>query len=300
VVRIPKMRPFSKIPASSADMAFVRLRLADENGFSLLSVLLVTTVISALALGAAVIARVHLRAADAELRIIAARALADAGLTRVVAALETPGDPLLASLRVSSRPWSYANTEVRLELEHEAGKVDLNVGEQELTQSVMRAVVRESSRADHIVKRWMEFRRQGREIETVASLLDPEERFEVIAADLERHFTTASGARGIDPMSAPLLVLSHVPGISAADLSRIASMQRGMIDKDELAAIRRRYQPLLDGERPLYRIRSTVSLPRQLIVRREALVAQDVFTGKVRVIFWRDHVEPRASAMPSE
>lgn len=301
-MRALKMKSLSnhKTQSRSSGMAFLPSKLADKKGFVLLSVLLVTTVVSAFALGAAIIARIHLRDANMELHAIAARALADAGLTRIIAALETSEDPLLASLRTSPTPWSYAGTELLLELESEAGKVDLNSSDGELVQSIIRAVIKERFLADRILKRWMELRRRGHEIEAIDALLDTQEKFTGIATDLERHFTTTSGARGIDPIAAPDLVLRHVPGISEEDLRQITIMRQGVIDRDALFAIRRRYQPLLDGERPLYRIRSTISLPHQLIIRREALVAQDDGTGKVHVIFWRDRVEYRAPAASSK
>ncbi|WP_445504891.1 hypothetical protein [Microvirga sp. G4-2] len=282
----------------SSGKAFHFTGVKEENGFVLLSVLLVTSVISALALGAAVIARSYLRSADIEVRAISARALADAGLTRIVAALEDVDDQLGASLRVSPTPWIYAGTELLLEVEFEAGKVDLNSGDGELVQSVMRAVVKDGLLANHVLERWMEFRRRGQEIETIDVLLDPRQRFASLAADLERHFTTISGARGFDPIVASDVVLHHVPGIAEADLRQIEDMRQGRTGKGDLPAIKRRYQPLLDGERPLYRIRSTISLPNQLTVRREALAARNDDTGTMHIIFWRDHVERAPVSLP--
>lgn len=297
--RKAKRRSRSKIRYEAVTIMRTPSGPQGETGFTLLSVLLVTTMISALALGATVVARGHLRSTNVELQALQARTLADAGLTRIIASLETPEDRLLASLRTSPVRWSYAGAELVLELESEAGKVDLNSGDGELVQSVLRAVIREKALADRTLQRWLEFRRSGREIETIDLLLSPQEMFSGIASDLERHLTTVSGARGIDPLAASDLVLRHVPGISEGDLRLIARIRAGALDKSELVAIKRRYQPLLDGERPLYRIRSTVNLPRQIAMRREALVARDDDTGKAHVFFWRNHVERGGAAASS-
>ena len=54
-----------------------------------------------------------------------------------------------------------------------------------------------------------------------------------------------------------------------------------------LSAVKTRYGALLGGERPLYRLYAEIGLDGQ-IARREALVAQDVGTRKVWIVFWRD------------
>lgn len=299
------MKPALKMTALSRhksrcsfDRVLCSAALKERSGFVLLSVLLVTSVISTLALGAAIIARSYLQSADIELRIISTRTLADAGLTRIVAALEDVDDPLGDSLRLSPTPWPYAGTELLLEVESEAGKVDLNSGDGELVQAVMRAAIKDGPLANRILARWMEFRRRGREIETIDVLLDPRQQLASIATDLERYFTTLSGARGIDPVAASDVVLRHIPGIAEADLRRIEDIRQGKTGKGDLAAIKRRYQPLLDGERPLYRIRSTVILPSKLTVRREALAARNDDAGTIHIIFWRDYVTRSPVALP--
>jgi hypothetical protein len=259
-----------------------------QNGFVLLSVLIVTTIISALALAAAVVTRAHMRSTDTEIRIMEARNLADAGLTRMIAAIELQDDPLLMSLLVSeSVSWRYADMDLHLSLSHEAAKVDLNSGQPELVRNVMRAVIKDRAQVERILTRWADFRTNGRTIEATEALLDPAERFNAIGVILEQTFTTLSGARGIDPLAASNPVLRQVPGMTEADLLVLTNARQTRRSSTELSALKTRFSPLLDGERPIYRI--SAGLIREGVkVEREAVIARDTSTGRVLVILWRD------------
>ncbi|NIX78440.1 type II secretion system GspH family protein [Microvirga terricola] len=261
-------------------------------GFVLLSVLVVTTLISFLALGTAITIRSQIRKVDAETQSLRARTLADAGITRIIAALEASDDPLLATLQAPpySTSWRYADTEIHLSLGAEAGKVDLNTGHSELVHNVTRAIVKNRVLAEAILTRWADFRRRKKTIEAVDILLAPQDRFTDVSNDLEKAFTTFSGASGIDPLAAPEIVLRHVPGIRDDDLAIFDVSRRG-IDLKDFDAAKARYRPMLDGARPLYRLRTVVSLASGATARREALVAKNADTGKIRIIFWRDTAE---------
>ncbi|MGO4389330.1 hypothetical protein AB4Y85_17520 [Microvirga sp. 2YAF29] len=259
-----------------------------QNGFVLLSVLVVTAVISALTIAAAIVTRAHVRSTDTEVGTIEARALADAGIARIRASIERQDDPLLISLlEAPSVSWRYADTDLQLGLIREAGKVDLNSGQPELVRNVMLAAVKDRAQAERLLTRWADFRRNGRIIETTEALLDPAERFDEIAVILEQIFTTLSGARGIDPLAASDLILRQVPGMTEADLLALTNARQTQKTGAELSAIKTRFSPLLDGERPIYRLRASV-LRANTKIEREALVLHDAAMGRVRIILWRD------------
>jgi len=269
-----------------------------QEGFVLLSVLIVTTLISALTIGIATGIRARLRTADAEIELTINRSLADAGVVRIIAALEAVEDPLLNDLRNAPALWTYDKQEITLSLQSEAGKVDLNAGHPELVRSVMQAVVRDGGLAERILDRWSALRENGHVIESVDRLLDFREKFTSAASDLETYFTTFSGAKGVDPLAAPDLVLRHIPGLTESDLLSLYRQRESSGDQRELAAIKQRYYPFFEGERPLFRIMAMLMRPDQTRMRREALVTQDIQTRQIRVIFWRNHLSLSSDRAP--
>jgi hypothetical protein len=68
-------------------------RRRDASGFVLLSVLSVIGIVSALMIALTMAVRADRSAAAIEWRIVQASALSDAGLSRIIAALEAPDDP---------------------------------------------------------------------------------------------------------------------------------------------------------------------------------------------------------------
>jgi len=216
-----------------------------------------------------------------------AEALVEAGLVRMIAALETPDDPLRDRLRGAQKPfaWRYADADILLSYSMEAGKVDLNTGDATLVRSVMRGVVTDGSQQVDLLSRWEEARRQKRVFESVASLLASQDRLSPLARELEAVFTTVTAAAGIDPLSAPIAVLEHMPRLSEGDRATLLrSRQTGALEV--IRSIQERYRPLLDGERPLFRLQSSVHLSDGTRVTRSALVSQDVSTAKVSITTW--------------
>lgn len=262
-------------------------RNGKDEGFVLLTVLLITAVISALATAALVTARSHSRAIAGEISLIRAGALTEAGLVRILSALEQGDNTLIEMLRDrgESVVWNYAGVDVTLSLSKEAGKVDLNTGDPALVRSVLRALVKDAEKQSEILQRWETRRRKGQAIESVDALLPPQDQMGPLAQSMERALTTVSAAVGIDPLAAPEIVLKSVPGFSESDYAVLRDARR-LGNVVELQAIKARLRPLLDGERPLYRLRASAVLDDGTKTSRSALVTQDMTTGTVSVSQW--------------
>lgn len=264
----------------------------DPHGFVLLSVLIVIGTVSALATSASVATRIERAGADLELRLVQASALADAGLTRAVAALEAQEDPLAASLLADQRPirWRFAGREIVLSLVPEVGKVDLNTGDAEFVVNVLRAVVRDDAESDRLVRRLAALRQARQPLETVRGLLDPGDRSGPLARDLEAVFTVWTSLRGVDPKAASSIVLRQLPGLQdgEADLLEQAINSGSAA---ELSPFLARFGPLLGAARPIYRARAEVGIESGVTIRKEALLAHNPTTRTVWVVLWRDVVE---------
>jgi hypothetical protein len=263
-----------------------------DDGFVLLSVLLVTTIIAAVAIGAAIVARAEVSATRIDDEAARARALSDAGLARAIAALEDGNDPLMPALLMSSAgiDWSYADQRVRLSLTREAGKVDLSAGDSDHIARVLQAVSGDEAIAGRMLARMADLRRNGLGIESVLSLLEPQERFGRMAQELDQVVTVLTAAKGIDAMAAPRIVLESLPGVTPDDLLLFDEARREN-SPGKLTQHFARYGSLIRGERPLYRIRASAQVGDGVISRREAIVAQDVRTRRSSVVTWRDSLE---------
>jgi len=262
--------------------------LRGAGGFVLLSVLLVTAVISALLISLTITMRVDRSNAALEWRLVQASALADAGLTRIIAALEAVDDPLLPGLNTSIR-WPFAGQQVTIALVPETGKVDLNSGESALVVNVLRAVVQDGVKADSLLQRLDAMRRAGQYLDSVRGLLAPSDRAGPLARDLDAVFTVWTNLRGIDPKFAPAIVLRSLPGLQPgeAELLVQASARRS---HSELSPFVTRFGPLLGATRPIYRARAEAAF-EGVKVRREALLSHNTSTRAVSVVFWRDLVD---------
>ncbi len=257
-------------------------------GFVLLSVLLVTAVISALLIAMTISVRADRSNAATERRLAQASALADAGLTRAIAALERADDSFLSNSAGVAR-WNFAGHEVIVSLTPEVGKVDLNAGESDLVVNVLHAVIREDAKADRIIRRLSAMRRAGQYVESARSLLDPYDRAGPLARDLEAVFTVWTNLRGVDPKFAPAIVLRNLPGLQEGEAELLVQAgARG--DYAELSPFVTRFGPLLSASRPIYRARAE-AIVEGVTARREVLLAQNTATRAVWVVFWRDRVD---------
>jgi hypothetical protein len=254
-------------------------------------VLLVTGLVSALVIASTTAARVDRVNAAAERRLAQASALADAGLNRIVAALQNSDDPLRPRLlrRSGPVPWRFAGRDVLVSLAPEAGKVDLNAGDPDLVVNVLRAVVRDDGVADRLTKRLAAWRSARQDLETVRGLLDQTDRVGTLAHDLEAVFTVWTGLRGVDPKFAPPIALRHLPGLQQGEAEVLVRASASGNDA-ELSPFVARFGPLLGAQRPIYRARAEVSF-EGVTARKEALLSHNASLDQVWVVFWRDVME---------
>ncbi|MGO4571636.1 hypothetical protein [Microvirga sp. 2TAF3] len=259
-----------------------------SRGFVLLSVLLVIGVVSSLMIGLTMAVRADRANVAIERRLVQAGALADAGLTRAIAALEATDDQLLASLLDRSRPtrWRFAGQDIFISLIPETGKVDLNSGDPELIVNILHAVVRDTAKADRLVQRLSAMRRARQDLETARGLLDPNDRAGPLARDIEAAFTVWTSLRGVDPRFAPSVVLRHLPGLQEGE-AELLERAREHRAYDELSPFIARFGHLLGANRPIYRARAEVTI-EGATARREALLTYNPTTRVVWVVFWRD------------
>jgi len=259
-----------------------------NEGFVLLSVLVVIGIISATLISLTISVRAHRSSAATERRLTQAIALADAGLTRIIAMIEVTNDDFLSDFSVPVR-WKIAGQEVTVSVAPEASKVDLNAGDSALVANVLKAAVENSAKTDRMLRRLAEMRRAGEYLDSVRGLLEPSDRVGRLARDLEAVFTVWTNLRGVDPKSAPAIVLRNMPGLQPgeAELLVQASARRAHSD---LSPFVTRFGSLLGGNRPIYRARAEAK-SEGVTVKREALLAYNPSANAVRVVFWRDVTE---------
>ncbi|MGC8475126.1 MAG: hypothetical protein ACP5NP_02120 [Acetobacteraceae bacterium] len=181
-----------------------------SRGMALLLVLWVLALIAGLALILSREARQSLRQAAATVALAQARAAADAGvwiaLRAVLAGAPGPAWPTDGT----PRALGFAGFRIRLTLQDEAGKADLNAA----PLSVLAAAGRAAGLAPAAA------RRLGREIErhrrfaSVADLLALPGVSPTLLSRLRRFVTVHSGDPLIDPRVAPAALLAALPGLN--------------------------------------------------------------------------------------
>jgi general secretion pathway protein K len=245
---------------------------SSEQGFALVSVLLVLGVIASVLVMLQSTTRSMASGIEAEIRIRQARHMADAGLARIMSAFDDPDDDMIAQLREAHElRWRYDETEIDLSLISESGKIDLNAGDPELIRSAVQQVTSDSTRALEIYKGILDRRAKGIPFSSPAEILLPQERLNSLADMTRELFTVLTGARGIDPFRASATVLKALPGIGERDLARLEESRR------EFSLVRHMQQlshlmPVFSTERPIYTLRAAVAVPNGGKIIREAVV----------------------------
>lgn len=245
---------------------------ASEQGFVLVSALLVLGVIASLLVMLQSTTRSMASGIDAEIRMREARHLADAGLARITAALDDLDDDMLAELREAREVrWKYGETEIELSLILESGKIDLNAGDPALIGSALQQITGNNTRAPEIYREILDRRAKGLPFSHAAEILLPQERLSPLADMTREMFTVLTRMRGIDPLRASAAVLKALPGIGERDLVRLEQSRR------ELSLVRHMQQlshlmPLFSTERPIYTLRAAVVMQQGGKAVREAVV----------------------------
>lgn len=223
----------------------------------------------------------------------------DGPLAELYEAARTAGlEPLdgARDLRADGRTyvWPFRGGVLRIAIQNEAGKVDLNAARDELLLGLLRAygVVEAETLRDRII----DFRDADKEALPLgaedpayeaagrpygakdAPFSSVEELQQVLGMNravydrLAPALTVFSEARGIDPLTAPAAALKALPDIEDATVEAI--MAERLAEEPDLATLLADYEAYLAGPGALvYTIHSEAALPGGARFRREAVVA---------------------------
>ena len=205
-------------PALSDAAAAARRRpaQADDRGFALVSVILVTLCIALLALGLLGLVR-EVATGSARLRDEAEiKAASEAGLNRIILAFTRVDDPLRAKLIPDGRPvtWTFGGKDLILRVQAESGKLDLNAADREHIAAVVRRLIEDPGGQARFLASLDAARASGKPIASVAQMLSALERMTNVRDRAESFFTVLTNQRGVDAASAPAIVLDTMPALS--------------------------------------------------------------------------------------
>lgn len=264
-----------------------------ERGFVLVSVLLVLGAIASLLVMLQSTSRSIAVGIEAEIRMRQGQHLADAGLVRIMAALENPSEGMFTRLREGRESvlWEFDGTDIALSLASESGKIDLNAGDPDLIGKAAGQVTDDRARAQEIYQYVLDRRAKRIAFSNPLEILSPRERLSPLAGTVREMFTVLTRARGIDPLRASDAVLKAIPGITQRDLKLIEESRREL-------SLYRHMQPIshlmaaFSPERPIYTLRAAVIGPKGRRIIREAVVLLQHEESPIMVIAWGNVISP--------
>ncbi len=228
--------------------------------------------------------RDDLREAVLARQLAEAKIAADNGLIRAIAALGDVADPLHAAFARAGAvvDLTFDGIPVRVTVEHESGKLDLNFALSELLEPALRLVDPSGERAARWLARIKAARAERRLIAALSEMLEPAEMLDGTAEIFARHFTLLTGARGISPQFAGP-VARTLPGLESAGFE---GNRTGLTPEQASRIVAFQSPP-----RPIFTLRAKViatSLPP--LERAATLEVRRVpirFGGDVGVFAWR-------------
>lgn len=213
-----------------------------ERGFALLLVIWVLAILSVVAAGFAAATRSETRLARNLMEAARARTLAEAGVARATAALLETNPQARWRADGTPYPMSFENGSIRIRIEDENGKIDLNLTPTELLSGLCTELAIDDDTCAALVGGVTERRRaaapaqppgfrfgappptQDRQNAAFTSLQELRQIPGVDADTVVRlsPFLTVYGQNGrIDPMVAPREVLLAIPGVDPAAVERL-------------------------------------------------------------------------------
>jgi hypothetical protein len=260
-----------------------------QRGFVLILVLVITGVVAASAVILLERSRSAADSASAAVEVAQARALADAGIARLVQSLRVQDDPLLKGILASAAPvpWRFAGVDIRLSFLRESGKADLNAGNLELIQALLDGMEVPAALRQQALQRIEAARRGAGRLSSVASLLPPCARLTPIARLFDDRFTVLTGSRGVSAAGMVEEQLRRIPGLTSADAEALRDRRGGAPDP-ALAHLQR----FLADEEPIYRLRAEATSPSGTRVVREAVILLSARAPVVRILSQRDVAAP--------
>jgi hypothetical protein len=175
-----------------------------QRGLALPSVLIALAIATTLSLSIVSTARRSTQSARTQRDLIVSTWVLKAGLKRGLEILLMPGHSM-AQVLLDGEPasWSFAGRDLRIEIEAESRKVDLNLAD---IAAVQRAVVSvlDQHEAQPVLTSVAQARADGRLFTAVDQVLSPTLRFGTTAAHLRRVLTVFGGQRDLShPNSQP-------------------------------------------------------------------------------------------------
>lgn len=196
-----------------------------QNGVVLVSVLWVVAALSMLVATSLVEVRTDTQLTHAHVRMVQARAMAEAGIYWAIHALLKPRRSVQAGLPEEPVSLVWGNSRVVIGIENEAGKIDVNTAATPLIESALAHAGIDPARAKSMsrqlapdnrstraaVQTAQSFKNEFQSVEEFTDLLDaaPE-----IINRIIPWLTVYNGREGINPLAASREILSIVPGMS--------------------------------------------------------------------------------------
>ncbi len=266
-------------------------RRKGQGGFALLLVLWGLALVSVLFVGFAGRARTELAVARNLTSAAKAERLAEAGIALGALRLLADDPADRGPLDGSSFDLTLGEGRVRVALQDEGGKLDLNAAPEALLDGLMAAVGLGEETRRELLQGLGEWRRQrqarlaqalgGRVVDepdpaqpvflAVDELRGVPGMTGEAYARLRPFVTVQTGAPTVNPWTAPLPVLRAVPGLSPADAAEILR-ERSVGGGEELPAAENFEAYLADSGGQVVCVRAEATLPDGTRVAREALV----------------------------
>jgi general secretion pathway protein K len=229
-----------------------------QRGIALLVVLWVLALLSALLVGFAGDTRTELLVARNLYENAHARALADAGVSLGVVGVLDPSPESQFPADGTPRRFQYGDGTIRVRVQDEAGKIDLNAAQPELLANLMRTLGvadADAAAVSQSISKWRQEHlstgpQDGRNLVPAPGRL-PGAAFEAVEQlrvvpgvtralyDLLFPFITVySGLPDVDPLTASEPVLRSLPGVNAQDIPAfIAQRQQAITNPDALPSL---------------------------------------------------------------
>jgi general secretion pathway protein K len=215
-----------------------------ENGVALVVVLWMLVLLAVMAVGFASSARSDLLMVHNQYEAARARAIADAGVSLAIMGLLDPSPTTVWHRDGTSASLNYNDGIIALSIQDEAGKIDLNAASAALLTNLLDVVGADQSRSAEIamaIEAWKATHRplQGSgqsDSASTSGVAPPQQGFQTIEdlrlvpgvtpalfAKIAPFVTVYSHTAAIDPLTAPLAVLSSVPDANPRMLQAIVA-----------------------------------------------------------------------------
>lgn len=259
-----------------------------DQGFALLSVLLIIAIISTSAITMLLRSRDDLREMTLVERSLRSKIHADNAIVRAIAALSNPLDPLHAALLMPGKitRWRDEKTDIDILVEHESGKIDLNHADSRLINSAIARLGLASSEASALEQRIEVFRRTESFIRDFRQILTPAQILSQTGSRAERLFTMATGARGVVLSAMPPENFVILPNLSQSEFVEL----QARTESPTSSAILARYRDMTSPWRPVFTIRTrVVDIVLPPLKRKAGVVFRQIparWREEIDLLFW--------------